>query len=146
MKDYDRDMPISVEQQDKIIADIANGMSLSDVCRQDSMPHRATVHALIERDDVFRDKYARAATVRAEAMFEEILNIADDGTNDWMDRMSADGSIGETVLNGEHVQRSRLRIDARKWILSKMNPKKYGEKLDVAGSLSVNIASKDADW
>ena len=65
--------------------------------------------------------------------FETInLDIADDGSNDWVERKNADGSTTE-VVNGEHIQRSRVRIDARKWLLSKLAPKKYGDKLEFAG-------------
>lgn len=62
-------------------------------------------------------------------LFEEILDIADDASNDWMERQSEKSAGWE--LNGDHVQRSRLRIDARKWMLGKMQPKKYGDKLEL---------------
>lgn len=61
-------------------------------------------------------------------MADELLEIADDGTNDWMERIDGDGAGVGWVLNGEHVQRSRVRIDTRKWLLSKMAPKRYGDK------------------
>jgi hypothetical protein len=59
-----------------------------------------------------------------------MLDIADDGTNDFITKTSSDGTEFE-VVNTEHIQRSKLRIDTRKWNLSKMQPKKYGEKLDL---------------
>lgn len=121
-------------RQADLLALIEGGMSLSDACRQDGMPARSIVYRFIEANAEFRDKYARAATARADLIFEEMLDIADDGSNDWMARTNADGSMGDAVLNGEHVQRSRLRIDARKWMLSKMNPKKYGEKIAIGGA------------
>jgi hypothetical protein len=138
-------MAISKQQQADILTQIADGLSLSEICRKDGMPARSKVHQFIVDDAEFRDKYARACEVRAETIFDEMFDIADDGTNDWVERSRADGS-SETVLNGEHVQRSRLRIEARKWALSKMNPKKYGEKLDVdhGGQIQITIASADA--
>lgn len=63
-------------------------------------------------------------------MAEDILDIADDGTNDYMMRERPDGTEYELV-NSEHIQRSRLRVDTRKWLMAKMKPKKYGEKLDL---------------
>ena len=63
-------------------------------------------------------------------MGEEILDISDDASNDWMLKHGKDGEAGY-VLNGEHVQRSKLRIDARKWLMSKHKAKKYGDKIDV---------------
>jgi hypothetical protein len=50
-----------------------------------------------------------------------------------MEKKDNDGGT-TLVLNGEHVQRSRLRLDARKWALSKMAPKKYGDKLELGGT------------
>ena len=80
----------------------------------------------IEKSEDKRKQYARAMSIRADTLFEELLDIADDGSNDWMTT-----NKGDIILDSEHVQRSKLRIDTRKWALSKMNPKKYGEKLDV---------------
>lgn len=73
------------------------------------------------------DQYARAKEVQSEHMAEEILAIADDGQNDWMERNGAE-SAGWAV-NGEHIQRSRLRVDSRKWLMSKLAPKKYGDRV-----------------
>ena len=81
----------------------------------------------------FREQYAHAREVQAHNWAEEILEISDNATNDWMERRSeAEKGAGIStgwVLNGEHVQRSRLRTDNRKWIVSKMLPKVYGEKV-----------------
>ena len=65
------------------------------------------------------------------AIADELLEIADDGRNDWMQRRGND-ERGGCELNGEHIQRSRVRIDTRKWLLSKMLPKVYGDKSEVA--------------
>lgn len=66
-------------------------------------------------------------------MAEESLEIADDGRNDWMERQSqSEKGLGVNngwVLNGEHVQRSRLRVDTRKWFAARLHPKKYGDKV-----------------
>jgi hypothetical protein len=74
----------------------------------------------------FSEQYARAKLKQADILAEELLEIADDGQNDWMEKF---GDKGENIgwqLNGEHVQRSRLRIDTRKWLASKLLPKQYG--------------------
>lgn len=106
---------------------IANGESLRAICAGDGMPDKSTVFAWLASDEAFSDQYARARALQAEHMAEEILEIADDGRNDWMER-NADEDAG-WVHNGEHSQRSRLRVDARKWLMSKMAPKKYGDKV-----------------
>lgn len=114
---------------------LAKGESLRSVCRDEGMPVEATVRgwALDDREG-FSAQYARAREFQAHAIADELLEIADDGSNDWM-ALHAKGdnaSLG-WELNGEHVQRSRLRSDTRKWLLSKMLPKLYGDKLTHAG-------------
>jgi hypothetical protein len=61
--------------------------------------------------------------VRAIHIAEDLLAIADDGTNDYMEYEDKEGNAAGWRFNGEHVQRSRLRVDARKWLLSKLLPK-----------------------
>lgn len=92
------------------------------------MPNKSTVFRWLAADEAFRDQYARAREAQADALFDDILDIADDGTNDYMTKTNADGSEYE-ALNAEHIQRSRLRVDARKWMAGKLLPKKYGEKI-----------------
>lgn len=81
--------------------------------------------------DWFKDQYARALIIRAHAWAEEILDISDDGQNDWEER---EGKNGNTyiALNNEAVQRSKLRVDSRKFLLAKMLPKLYGDKAEEA--------------
>ena len=64
-------------------------------------------------------------------MFEEMLEIADDGSNDWMERTGKDGETGDKVVDHEHVSRSKLRVDTRKWMLARMAPKKYGDATNI---------------
>jgi hypothetical protein len=114
---------------------LADGESLRAICVDDDMPNKSTVFRWLIVNDIFRDQYARAREAQAEHLVDEILEISDDGTNDWMERRTASlrrapGVDSGWVLNGEHVQRSRLRIDARKWFASKVAPKKYGEKIE----------------
>lgn len=104
-------------------------MSLREICRAEGTPDIGTVLDWIDRDPTgFGQQYARARQAQREHIVEEIMEIADDGSNDWMERRREDGSIEEVVINHEHVQRSRLRIDARKWYLGKMEPKRYGDQ------------------
>lgn len=76
----------------------------------------------------FPDQYARAREAQADRFAEEILEIADDGSND-----TYQTDNGEQV-NHDVIARSKLRVDARKWLASKMAPKKYGEKIAVGGA------------
>lgn len=111
-----------------ICARLANGESLLKICRSEGYPDRGTVFRWIIAHDDFRHKYDAAREMQAELFADELNEIADDGTNDWMESADKDGGVGYK-LNGEHIQRSRLRIDTRKWIASKLKPKKYGDKV-----------------
>lgn len=93
------------------------------------MPDKATVFRWLADNATFRDQYARAKEESADAMAEDILDIADNGTNDWMKITRGGQTV--SVPDPEVLQRSKLRVDTRKWIMSKMKPKKYGEKMDV---------------
>lgn len=85
---------------------------------------------LDEDKKVFLEQYETARAIQADLMAEELIEIADDGTNDYMEKLLQSGETIE-VVNTEHIQRSRLRVDTRKWVASKLKPKKYGEKLDL---------------
>lgn len=122
---------------------LSEGESLRKVCLDDAMPDKSTVLRWIARHESFRDQYAKAKADGAEALAEEIFDIADDGANDWMEKFSAEGDSLGWQLNGEHVQRSRLRIDTRKWYLSKIMPKKYGDRLEVANTGLPLVIIKD---
>ena len=77
-------------------------------------------------DPVFAEQYARAKEAQAEFMADEVLEIADDGRNDWIEREVVAGRM-VTVPDNEAIQRSRLRVEARKWLMGKMAPKRYGD-------------------
>lgn len=119
---------------------LMQGESLRSICRDDAMPALGTVCRWLAQDlQGFRDQYARAREVQADVLADETQDIADDGRNDWMERNGQDSPGWQ--LNGEHVQRSRLRIDQRKWHASKLAPKRFGELQKVEHSGSVDVAS-----
>lgn len=113
---------------------IAGGESLRRICQSDHLPNARTVHRWIIRpvgevQEWFCQQYAVARLTQAQNMFDEILDIADDGANDYMTIHKGDNSYN--VEDREVVNRSRLRVDSRKWYLSKVLPKVYGDKLDL---------------
>lgn len=123
----------------RIILDMISGRSLKSILRDDNMPSINTFYDWIESDEKKLNQYARATTIRADLLFEEIIEISDDSSRD----LKINEKTGEGVIDSEFVQRSRLRVDARKWIVSKMNPKKYGDKLELDNKVSgsVNVIS-----
>lgn len=118
---------------------ISNGESLRQICDSEEMPAASTVFLWLSSDSAFSEQYAHAREAQADAIFDEILLIADDGRNDWMERKNADDRSIGWMENGEAMRRSQLRIDARKWMAGKLRPKKYGEKLDVEHSGQMDI-------
>lgn len=120
--------------RDTICQRIAEGESLRSVCRDENMPGLRTVLEWLEAEEEFRVKYARAREIQADLMAAELIDIADDGTNDWMEKKNASGENLGWAENGEALKRSQIRIATRQWIASKLLPKKYGEKLAVGGA------------
>ncbi len=117
---------------DKVCQKIAEGYSMRTVCAPEEMPAIATLFRWLRDHESFREQYARATEERTEAMAEDILDIADDGSNDLMTIQKGDYEY--EIENKEVTNRSRLRVDTRKWIMAKMKPKKYGDKLDLSNN------------
>ncbi len=115
------------ETADRICAELSQGISLRTVCKADDLPSAVTVFSWMRKYPEFLNQYTRAKEESADAMGEDILDISDNATNDYMEQNDPDNP-GYRV-NGEHIQRSRLRVESRKWLMSKQKPKKYGDKI-----------------
>jgi hypothetical protein len=125
---------------DRICNRIADGESLRSICAGKDMPSRTSVFKWLAARKEFADQYARAREAQADLLAEEIIEIADDTSRDTITKENSDGSEYE-VANTEWINRSRLRVDARKWMASKLAPKKYGEKVDVNANVTGRIES-----
>ena len=101
---------------------LAEGESLSSICKSEHIPHRSNILRWVLSKSTtyagFRDDYILARQIQAETLVDDIFDIADDGSNDWMESNHPDNK-GFTV-NGEALGRSRLRVDTRKWHASKI--------------------------
>ena len=119
---------------------IAEGESLRSICRDEDTPALRTVMKWLSdgNHEPFVQQYVRAREAQADRMAEDILAIADEGIND----KSKDDN-GREIVNHDVIARSRLRVDARKWLASKMAPKKYGERLELAGEVNTNTLTDD---
>lgn len=113
----------------KICAQLALGKSLRTVCKGEDMPDISTIFNWFRVHPDFLEQYTRAKQESADAMADEILDIADDGSNDFM--AVTKGNVKYNVEDKEWTNRSRLRVDTRKWLMAKMKPKKYADKIDV---------------
>lgn len=101
--------------------------------------HETFCRFLREGTEENRDKYAQSKLRQADYIAEECIDIADNGTNDFMTIVKGDKEY--SVENREVTNRSRLRVDTRKWLLSKLVPKKYGEKIAVEHSGDIDLSS-----
>ena len=117
----------SEEVAQELFSRMANGESVRSICRSEHMPVMSTIMLWVadNKHAGFSERYAKACEARAYYWADEIVDIADDGTNDWMENNDPDNPGYRQ--NGEAVNRSRLRVDSRKWLLSKMLPR-YADK------------------
>ena len=119
---------------------LASGKPLTKFCKQEGAPKYCTIMRWLWRESAYKkdwnEKYAMARKQQAEHFVDDIIEISDDGTNDYIEKTDRRGKK-VIIFNKEHVLRSKLRCDSRKWSASKMEPKKYGD--------SSSIKLSDAD-
>lgn len=115
-----------------ILERIMAGESLKQICESEGTPARSTVHKWLADDAALADRYARACEVRADHIFDEILHIADTPVSGV--KIKTDGEGKTETTEGDMIEHRRLQVDARKWALARMQPKKYGDKLALGGA------------
>lgn len=115
------------EYKAKALHDIAiKGLSLRKFTEKEDSPSMPVILEWLSKDKEFSMQYARACEARAEKIADEILNICDSTEDDIIYDEN-----NNLITNHNVIQRDRLRVDTRKWLLSKLFPKKYGDKIDV---------------
>jgi len=118
----------TVELAEKVCEQIATTtFSLRTICKQDGMPSVGTILKWLREKDEFLALYTRAKEEQADMLIEEMIDISDDGSNDFM--TVTKGDVEYEQENKEVTNRSKLRVETRKWIASKLKPKKYGDKI-----------------
>lgn len=138
-----RQSEFTQEVADEICERLADGESLRSICSEDNMPRKATVFRWLGQFERFRDQYTRAREVQADALFDDVLSIADNSKNDWMEANGKDDA--GWMLNGDNIRRAQLRIDARKWMAGKLRPKKYGDfkAVELSGGLTITPLAEE---
>lgn len=123
------DGKFSQEILDEICDRLGEGEFLTEIYRSDKgkFPTPSTVRDWMAADPVIARQVARARELGEDHLAAQCIPIADDGQNDWMDKNDPDNAGYRA--NGEHIQRSKLRIWTRMELLKKMNPKKYGDRV-----------------
>jgi len=108
-----------------------------------SLPKISEIMQWLQQDEELQERYAKARQYQADFMFDELIDIADDQTCDWMERN--DPKNPGWKFNGEHVQRTKLRLDTRKWCAAKLRPHKYGERSDINITQEFSLSSLTLD-
>lgn len=111
----------------EICARLVNGESLRSVCRDPRMPDVKTVYLWLQQNEEFLHQYTQAKEDQADTLQEDILDIADTLPDQVVDKE------GIARVDAAYVNWMRLRVDSRKWIASKLKPKKYGDRQILAG-------------
>lgn len=123
-------MAVSKEEKEKrfyeILKEIQHGSSLYAALKK-LKTSAETFYQIVDSSEENTKKYARATELRAERMAEETLNICDATEED----IIIDPGTGKQITNHNAINRDRLRVDTRKWLMAKMYPKKYGDKIEV---------------
>jgi len=129
----------SQEIFDEICVRIAEGESLRKICKDDKMPSLVSVWKWLNTSEELVKQYTRAREEQAETFVDEILDIADDNKDDtYLDEN------GKLIINQEVIARSRLRVDSRKWIASKLKPKRFGDYTKIHAE--VKDTSSTSSW
>ena len=137
---------ITPEIEQQICGMISDGLSFRCACAKiECSP--STFITRVNADKTLSEQYTRSINIRTELWAEEIVDIADDNSFDTKE-IERNGQVLE-VVDHDHINRARLRVDARKWVMSKMLPKKYGDKIDVTSGgesiskININLIAPD---
>jgi hypothetical protein len=127
-------IPYTRQIEDVILGELRSGRTLTDICRDPDMPHVRSVQNWLEEDrHGFAARYKQARDMGCNIMADEAVDIADDRSNDWIVRTNEDGTL-EAILDPERVSKARLRYQARRWRVSKLLPRIYGDRLDLSAT------------
>jgi hypothetical protein len=114
---------------DSICELIQQGQSLRSACAENQIAP-STVLGWVSAYSTFSEQYAKAREIGYKLLADEILSIADEKDVE----VKYDGDDVKLDLSPTAIARNRLRVDTRKWMLSKMLPKVYGDKLELSGN------------
>jgi len=132
----------------KVCALLAEGMSMRKVASINGMPSKTTMFKWLAEIDEFAVQYTRAKQESADSLVDEMLEIADDEATsdliiDDVPVIDPDTLKPYKILTSAGVQHARLRVETRKWISSKLKPKKYGDKIE---QTHVGPEGKELNW
>jgi hypothetical protein len=125
-------VPYTADIADRILDELMSGRPLEEICSEPDVPASSSVRNWIKDNrDGFTPRYRQAREIGCHTIADQMLRIVDDRRNDWIVRRRDDGTL-ETILDPERVNRARLRVKTRRWLLSKMLPKTFGDRPDLS--------------
>lgn len=120
---------------------LAEGQSLRSICKTTGMPPESTVRRWVVEDVAgFAAHYTRARDLGLDSLAEEILEIAN---TPQVGTKTTTKATGTETTEADMIEHRRLQVDARKWYLSKLAPKKYGDKLDVTAKVTTQTLAEE---
>lgn len=124
----------------EICVQLALGRPLTKIVKDDGMPDLTTVYYWMDKHPEFSQRYARAREDQADTLADEIQAIADETMLGERRVIKANGDV--EITQTDMTEHRKIRIDARKWIASKLKPKKYGDRIqqDMTGEVSLAVA------
>jgi hypothetical protein len=125
---------------DNILEQLADGVPLRHICKQEGMPDWRTIYDWLEKDEELSARYNRAREIGQEAILEDTLLIAD---NPQYGHKSVESDKGAYVTTEDMLGHRKLQIDTRLKLLAKWNPRKYGDRQILAGDAENPVAVKD---
>lgn len=125
-----------------ICARLTEGESLRSICLDGEMPVLSTVFLWLAKHPEFSEQYTRAREEQAETLADEIVSISDEQctmvrADKHLGAKADDEGMVEVVFDSTAVARNRLRVDARKWVAAKLLPRKFGDKVEVTGKVTL---------
>ena len=118
----------------EILLRMSGGETISSICRSEGMPHRDTFRMWRGLDPSYHQRYLEAKQAGYDAIADDCLDIADDGSRDY--KPNADGAL---VADHDHIQRSKLRVDTRLKLLAKWASGTYADKIHTEHSGTVGV-------
>jgi len=133
-------IPYSDELAIRICEELSNGVSLQKICARSDMPAQGTVYRMIAESPFFREIYVRARENAAHTLFDQMIDIADDCSNDLLE----DGSANHAA-----IARAKIQIETRARVAGKLAPKVYAERLAndtpqvTVNNNTLNVSARD---
>lgn len=122
-----------------ICQELMKGRTITKICKEEGMPHITTVFNWLNKlngafNEDFLKSYVQAREFQAEIFADQIKDIADDGSNDTYTITNSKTGKTEAFVAHDHIKRSVLRVEARKWLAAHLLPRKFSDKVQVTGA------------